>query len=153
MGIVTEAAVATAVGSIALGLILGWLAWQAATHDPHAPERLVTELRLAQMSALLLTLAAGVYFGFAIAHEDTPGTGLDIAIAVGFFMVAAISTTWEPSRALTMLALAWGAHALVDLAHGTNTLPAAIVPSWYVTACAIYDVCIAGLCYLPLLRR
>ena len=111
------------------------------------------ELRLGQVAALLLALTAGIYFGLAIAHEDTAGTGLDIAIAVGFWMIAALATTSEPTRALTTLALAWGCHALVDLAHGANILPASIVPSWYVTGCAIYDVCIAGLCVLPLVRR
>ncbi len=148
-----ESIVATVVGSGALGVALAWIALRAASLERTDPDRLVMQLRLAQVAALLLALVAGIYFGMAIAHEDTAGTGFDIAIAVGFWMIAAVATTSEPTRALTMLALAWGCHALVDLAHGANILPASIVPAWYVTACAIYDVCIAGLCYLPLLGR
>ena len=118
-----------------------------------APDRLVLELRLAQFSALLLVLAAGVYVGLGIAHEGTSGTGLDIALATGFFVIAAVATTWEPTLALTTLAVAWGAHSFVDLAHIVDLLPSSIVPEWYPTACAVYDVCIAAICYLPVLRR
>ena len=111
------------------------------------------ELRLAQFAALLLVMVAGIYVGSAVAHAATAGVGVDIALAVGFFVVAALATTWEPRRALTALAAAWGAHALLDLAHLVDLLPSAIVPSWYPTVCAIYDVCVAGICYLPVLRR
>ena len=144
---------ALAVAAAALGLVVGWLSWSALRLDNSAPDRLVTELRLAQVSALLLVLTAGVYVGTAVANDATPGVGLDIAIAIGFFVIGAIATTWEPSRALTALAMAWGAHALVDLAHVTELLPASVVPAWYPTASAIYDVCMAGVCYLPVLRR
>ena len=140
-------------GCAALGLALGWTASRAVRLDTTSPDRLVLELRLAQFSALLLVLAAGIYIGFGVAHEDTSGTGLDVALAVGFFVVASIVTTWEPSVALTALALAWIGHSFVDLAHITNLLPAAIAPPWYPRACAVYDVCIAAICYLPVLRR
>ena len=149
----TEAFRSIIFGSTALGLVLAWLAWRITRLDGTSPDRLVMELRLAQLSALLLVLAAGVYVGLAIAHEDTSGAGLDIALAVGFFVVAAAATTWEPSRALTTLAVAWGVHSVVDLAHVSNLLPASIVPPWYPTACAVYDVCIAGICYLPVMHR
>ena len=151
--LVTEAFRALALGSVALGLALGWLAYNAARLEVTSPNRLVLELRLAQFSALLLVLAAGIYVGLAIAHENTPGVGLDIALATGFFVVAALATTWEPTRALTALAIAWGAHGLVDLAHMADALPGAIAPPWYPTACAIFDVAVAGICYLPVLRR
>ena len=140
-------------GCAALGLALGWVAWRAVRLDATSPDRLVLELRLAQFSALLLVLVAGIYVGLGIAHEDTAGTGLDIALAVGFFVVASVVTTWEPSMALTALALAWIGHSLLDLAHIVNLLPSAIVPVWYPRACAVYDVCVAAICYLPVLRR
>ena len=149
----TEAFRALAFGSVALGLALGWLAVSAVRLDAASPDRLVVELRLAQFAALVLVLVSGVYVGLAIAHEATAGTGLDIALAIGFFVVAALATTWEPTRALTVLALAWAAHGLVDLAHVADILPTAIVPRWYPTACATYDVCVAAICYLPILRR
>ena len=149
----TEAFRALVVAALALGGALAWLSVTAARADVTIPDRLVAELRLAQFSALLLTLAAAVYIGLAIAASDIPGAGLDVALTIGFFVLAALATTWEPVRALTALALAWSAHGLVDLAHTADLLPAAIAPAWYPTACAIYDVVIAGLCYLPVLRR
>ena len=149
----TEAFRALALGSAALGLALGWLAYGAVRREVTSPDRLVLELRLAQFSALLLVLAAGIYVGFAVADEATAGVGLDIALATGFFVVAALATLSEPTRALTVLAVAWGAHGLVDLAHAADMLPNSIAPPWYPTACAIYDVAVAGICYLPVLRR
>ena len=103
--------------------------------------------------ALLLALAAAVPIGLALGNDDAPGTGLVIAIAAGYFVVAALVTTWEPVRALTALALAWSTHAVVDLAHAAGVLPPEIVPGWYPPACATYDVLVAALCYLPVLRR
>ena len=149
----TEALGALSVAAVTLGLAVAWLAWTAIRFDTASPDRLVAELRLSQVSALVLVLVAGVYVGAAVANETVPGVGLDIALATGFFVIAALATTSEPSRALMVLAAAWGAHALVDLGHLAEVLPSAAVPSWYPTACAIYDVGMAGVCYLPVLRR
>ena len=77
--------------------------------EPTSGQRLVAELRLAQFAALLLTLAAAVPMGFALAHDNVTGTGLVVAIAAACFAVAALVTTWEPVRALTALAVAWSA--------------------------------------------
>ena len=149
----SEALLAIVVACGAFGFALLWQAWQLTRLEAAAPDRLVLELRLAQFSALLLVLAAGIYMGLAIAHEHTAGTGFDVALAIGFFVIAAIATTWEPKQALTALALAWVAHSLVDLAHMMDYLPAAIVPSWYATGCAIADVGVAAVCYFPVLKR
>ena len=144
---------AVATGSAALGLALGWLVWRALRTEGDSPDRLILELRIAQFSALLLVLVAGIYVGLALAHEETTGAGLDVAIAVGFFVVAGIITTREPAVAITALSVAWVAHSLLDLAHVTNLLPGAIAPGWYPIACSVYNVCVAAICYLPLLRR
>ena len=149
----TEAFRAASLAAAALGAALTWLSIGAARTDASSPARLVAELRLAQLAALLLVLVAGAYVGFAIAHETRVGTGLDISLAVGFFVIAAVATTQDPRVALTALALAFGAHAVVDVLHRGGVLPDDIAPGWYVTGCAIYDVLIAGLCYLPVLRR
>lgn len=149
----SEAFRAVLFGCVALGLALAWVAGRAIRLDTTSPDRLILELRLAQFSALLLVLVAGVYVGLGIAHEDTSGTGLDVALAIGFFVVASAVTTWEPSMALTVLALAWVGHSVVDLAHMVDLLPASIVPMWYPRACAIYDVGIAAICYFPVLKR
>ncbi len=60
--------------------------------DVSSPNRLVMELRLAQFASLLLVLAAGIYVGLAVAHESSAGVGVDIALAIGFFVVAALAT-------------------------------------------------------------
>ena len=143
----TEAFRATSLAAAALA----WLSISAARTDASSPARLVAELRLAQLAALLLVLVAGAYVGFAITHETRVGTGLDISLTVGFFVIAAVATTQDPRVALT--ALAFGAHAVVDVLHRGGVLSDNLAPAWYVTWCAIYDVLIAGLCYLPVLRR
>ena len=149
----TDAVLASAVVFLAFGGTVAWLALGARRAEPATGDRLVAELRLAQFAALLLALAAAVPVGFALGHGDVPGTGLVVAIAAGCFVVAALVTTWEPARALTALAAAWTAHAAAGLAHAAGLLPPEIVPGWYPPAGATYDVLVAALCYLPVLRR
>ena len=113
----------------------------------------MSELRLAQFAALLLTLAAGAYVGIAAVHETRLGIGLDVALAVGFFVVAVVTLVRDPRPALTTLALAFVAHALVDVMHRPGLLPEGVAPRWYAIGCAVFDLYVGALCYLPLLRR
>ena len=149
----TDAVLSFAVVFLTFGGTVVWLAIGAWRAEPTSGQHLVAELRLAQFAALLLAMAAAVPMGFAVAHDDVTGSGLVVALASGFFAAAALVGTWEPVRALTVLAMAWGVHALAGVAHGAGLLPAAIVPDWYPPASAIYDVVVAALCYLPVLRR
>ncbi len=149
----TDAARALLVAAIALGIALTRLSVLATKSDPTSPQRLVAELRLAQFSALLLVLTAGAYVGFALAHESSTGSGMDVALGVGFLVLASVAVTLDPRRALTLLAVAFAGHAIVDLLHSAAVLPAESLPPWYATACAIYDVAIAAVCYLPIVRR
>src|SRR5512138_1057151 len=129
---------AMAFAGLAAGLTV--LAMRTAAIPANAPERLIAELRLAQIAALLLVMAAGAYVGLAVAHEARPGVGLDIALAVGFFVVAAATLVRDPRQALTMLALAFAAHAVVDVAHRPGwLLPDAVAPRWFSIGCAVYD--------------
>jgi hypothetical protein len=139
--------------STALAAGLTWLSARTASIAATSPQRLVAELRLAQMAALLLTLIAGAYIGLAVIRENEPGVGLDIALAVGFMIVAAWTMMRDPRQALTVLALAFAAHAIVDIAHRPGLLPDALAPRWYAIGCAVYDAYIGALCYFPLLRR
>ena len=59
----------------------------------------------------------------------------------------------DPRQALTILALAFAAHAVLDVAHQPGFLPDSLAPRWYSIGCAIYDAYIGALCYLPILRR
>ena len=141
---------------VAFGGLAAALTWQAirATSIPSAsPQRLVEELRLAQMAALLLVLTAGPYIGFAVVREHDPGVGFDIAFAVGFLLLAATAILRDPRQGLTIIAMAFAAHAVVDVAHRPGLLPEALAPRWYAVGCAVYDVYIAAVCYLPVLRR
>jgi hypothetical protein len=143
--------VAIAFGALALGFT--WQAIRTTAVPPSAPQRLVAELRLAQMGALLLTLTAGAYIGFAVVRENQPGVGLDIVLAVGFLLVAAVTMVRDPRQALTIVALAFAAHAVVDVLHRPGMLPDALTPRWYAIGCAVYDLYIGALCYWPVLRR
>jgi hypothetical protein len=149
----SEALRTTLVGFAGLGAGLTWLSLRASSIPVSSPQRLVEELRLAQMGALLLTLTAGAYIGFAVVRENEPGVGLDIALAIGFLVVAAYSTVRDPRQALTIVALAFAAHAVLDVAHRPGLLPDALAPRWYAVGCSVYDVWVAAVCYLPVLRR
>ena len=140
-----------AFGSLAIGFT--WLSARTAAQPPATPQRLIDELRLAQLAALLLVLAAGAYVGFAAARENEPGVGLDVALSVGFLIAAGVSLIKEPRQALTIVALAFAAHAVLDIAHRPGLLPEGLAPRWYAIGCAVYDVYIGALCYLPVLRR
>lgn len=138
----------------ALGAGLTWLSFRTAAIPVSSPDRLISELRLAQLAALLLAMTAGASIGLALAHEAQPGAGIDIALAVGFFVAAAATLVRDPRQALTILALGFAAHAAFDVAHAPGwLLPEGIAPRWYLTGCALYDVFIGALCYFPILRR
>lgn len=133
---------------------LTWYAVRTTSIPTSSPDRLVAELRLAQFAALLLAMMAGVYVGFAVLNENTRGVGLDIALAIGFLVVAATTLVRDPRQSLVIVALAFAAHALLDVAHQPGgLLPHDIAPRWYLIGCAIYDLYIGALCYLPVLKR
>jgi hypothetical protein len=140
-----------AFGALAAGFT--WLSVRTTSIAPSSPQRLVAELRLAQIAALLLTLVAGAYVGLAVVRENEPGVGLDIAFALGFLITAAWTMLRDPRQALTILALAFAAHAILDVAHQPGLLPDSLAPRWYSIGGAIYDAYIGALCYLPILRR
>ncbi len=142
-----------AVAFVALGAGLTWQAVRTALIPVSSPERLVSELRLAQVAALLLVLSAGAYVGFAASNETQPGVGLDVALAIGFLVIAAWTLVRDPRQALPVLALGFAAHAIVAVAHQPGWLPAGITPRWYAIGCAVYDAYLGALCYLPILRR
>ena len=151
----TEASRTALIAFLAIAAGFTWQTIKTALIPVASPDRLVAELRLAQVGALLLSLAGGAYIGFASspAAEMNPGAGADIALAVGFFLIAATTLVRDPRQALTILALAFASHAIVDVAHRPGLLPAGIAPRWYSIGCAVFDVYIGALCYLPILRR
>lgn len=141
------------VAAIALGAGFSLQSVRTAAIPISSPERLVAELRLAQIAALILTLVAGAYLGLAAAQESRIGVGLDIAFASGFFVLAAYTLTCDPRQALTLLALAFAAHAILDIAHRPGILTDGLAPRWYTVGGATLDVIAGAFCYLPILRR
>lgn len=115
-------------------------------------DRLVAELRLAQVASLVLAFVAATWLGVAAVHEQI-GTTVDVMVALVFFAVAATAYLREPREALTLLAIAFVAHALIDVLHRPGWLPHAVAPRWFVIGSAVTDALAAALCYLPLLRR
>lgn len=150
----TDALPTIVVAFAGLAAGLTWFALRTSVIPVSSPDRLVAELRLAQFAALLMTMTAGVYIGFAVvAPAAQPGVGFDVALSVGFFVVAASTLVRDPRQALSILALAYVAHAIVDIAHRPGLLPMGIAPRWYFIGCSAYDLYIGALCYLPILRR
>lgn len=131
---------------------LAWFAWRLATFPPDSPERLVGELRLSQASAIVLALDAAVYAGLAAAAETVPGAAPDVALAGAFAGASMLAQLSEPRRALTLLALAFAAHALVDIAHRPGLLPV-IAPQWLAVGGASFDLLFAAICFVPVVRR
>jgi hypothetical protein len=150
---VTDAVRTLAVAFAGLAAGLTWYAIRTAAIPTTSPDRLVAELRLSQFAALLLALISGAYIGLAVWKDNVPGAGLDIALTIGFLVMAATTLVRDPRQALTVLALTFAAHALFDVAHRPGALAAEMAPRWYLTGCAVYDLYIGALCYLPILRR
>ena len=62
-----------------------------------SPDRLVAELRLAQMASLVLALTAGVSVGLAIGHGPRPDLSMEVALGGMLFVVAAVAPFRTPS--------------------------------------------------------
>ena len=89
----------------------------------------MSELRLGQFAALLLTMTAGVYIGFAVGHESQQGVGFDVAFAAVFLIVAASTLVRDPRHALTVLAL----FLTVALAYSSGSSAAASASTTWVS--------------------
>lgn len=89
--------------------------------------------------ALLLSLAAGVYVGFAVV--DTSGTEyiLQWVVALGFVGLGLIGIWISPY----FLAAGWILHAIWDLLHHKHVLKTK-TEEWYPPFCLSYDLVVAG---------
>ena len=149
----TEAVRAIIFAAAGLALAMLSLAVRTSMIPSSSPHRLVAELRLAQLAALVLVFTAGAYVGFVAAAAGRGTVGIDAAFAVGFFVVAAVTLTRDPREALTILALAFGGHAVIDVLHRPGALPPDLAPTWYAIGCATLNLFVSVCCYLPMLRR
>lgn len=142
-----------AIALAGLAACFTWFSVRTASIVPSSPERLVAELRLSQFAALLLAWKAGAYLSFAASNPAVPSVGLDIALSVGAFAIAAATLVQDPRHALTALAIAFAGHALLDVAHRPGWLADGVAPRWYLIGCAMHDLYIGALCFFPILRR
>ena len=149
----TEASRTILIAAVSIAAGMTWHGVRTAAIPVASPDRLIAELRLAQIAALVLMATARAYVGFAITHETEPGVGLDIALALGFGIVAAVTLVRDPRQGLTLLALAFAAHAVLDVAHRPGVLPVDVTPRWYALGCAVFNVYVGAVTYWPMLRR
>jgi hypothetical protein len=146
----TDGLAINVVASIALLAVQATLTLRTLRLPPQAPNRLVAELRLAQLSALVLAMTSGMFVGLAAVSPDGL---LDVLLALAFFTVAAVAQLRDPREGLTMLALAFAAHAVVDVLHRPGLLSEHLAPSEVLFVSAVHHALAGALCYLPLLRR
>lgn len=149
----SEAQRAVLVAALGAAAVLARVSVQTARLPANSAERLVAEFRLIRIAALVLAATAGASIGLAAAHEHASGTGLEIALASGFVVLAAFAVTRDPRQALTLIALGFFCHALVDIAHRPGLLAPDVAPRWFLVGCAVYDSVVAAICYWPALRR
>lgn len=120
--------------------------WKLTRLDPAGPERLIGELRLAQLAALALAAMGALSIGLAIAQENAPLGSLEVTLGVAFVVLAAVVLRREPRDALLLAASGFLLHAMLNMAHRPGGLDP-IAPSWYAAGGAIYDVVFAAVCY------
>lgn len=141
-----------AVAALILGTVVVF-ALRALAAPSTSPDRLVAELRLAQVAALVLALSAGVSVGLALGHTPRPELPIEVALGGMLFLVAAVAQFQDPRLALTLVALGFAAHAVTDVMHRPGMLAADLAGQWYFVGSAVLDVVVGALCYLPLLKR
>lgn len=94
----------------------------------------LSPIMLGGLFSVLLGAAAGVYVGAALTKPAGLELLLSVAVFIGFCFVA---TRW--TTALRILAVAWVAHGLWDIA-GLSGLLQSGVAVWYKVGCAVADL-------------
>jgi len=145
---VTDAARTLLVASALSAIAAATFVARMRRHDAESHERLIDELRAANAAALLLAATGASTIGFTIAHGEAATAALEMAFALLFVGAAGTMFFRNPRQALGLGALAFLAHAVLDLAHRPGWLSTDLFPSAYLIGCAVYDGAIAGLCFL-----
>lgn len=100
-------------------------------------------------AALLISLIAGIYFGFAVINGATREQMIEFNVAGLFVLAALVGVTVWPG----VIAIAYLAHALWDTAHHNRLrLTLVAIPQWYVPWCVVIDV-IVGVGLIVLWRE
>jgi hypothetical protein len=125
----------------------GFFVWRLDQLEASGPQRLIASMRLAQWAALLLAATGAVSIGLAVGQEAMPSGTVEVTAGMAFVLLGGLVLTREPREALLVAAGGFAAHALVDIAHRPGLLEPGLAPRWYAVGCAVFDVCIAALCY------
>jgi hypothetical protein len=133
-------------------VVMAALTWNVLRGESASPARLIAQLRVSQWAAIMLAAVGGISIGLSVAAEAVPSATLDVTIGAVLVLAAAAVIQREPRAALIIAATAFVAHALTDLAHRPGWLSPDLSPRWYVVGSAIYDVCVAALCYVATRR-
>jgi hypothetical protein len=126
---------------------LAVFAWRLTRLDGRDPLRVVGELHLSQWMGLILAATGALPIGLAVAHETVLAGTLDVTLGLAYVVFAAFVQRREPREALLYAAAGFVAHALTDIAHRPGWPFAQVAPRWFIIGCAVYDVCLAAICY------
>ncbi len=126
---------------------MAWIAWRVRAADAGDPARLIGQLRLAQLGALLLAAIGAMSIGLAQNVNGQPLVHLDAAIGVAVVGIAWVIVLRDPREGLLLAVGAFILHALIDLAHRPGWLSPEITSRDVLVGSAVYDVCLAAICY------
>jgi xanthine/CO dehydrogenase XdhC/CoxF family maturation factor len=129
------------------GLALASYGWLVSRIDPEQPARLIGELRMAQLAAILLAVTGGSWIGLAVHAAADPLANVDVTVGIATVVVAVVALRAEPRQALLLLAAGFVVHALIDIAHRPGGLSTTLAPRPFIVGCAAYDAYIAAICF------
>ncbi len=94
------------------------------------------EVQRLEFHAVLLTLIAAVYVGFALQGDFTAGVWPELAAAAGFTLLALLGLWLSP----WLIVAGLGLHSVWDILHhnGVGFLKTR-APQWYIPFCVGYD--------------
>jgi 4-amino-4-deoxy-L-arabinose transferase-like glycosyltransferase len=88
-------------------------------------------------AALVVSMVAGVYFGFAVTNGTERNQMVELNIALVFAVAGLLGFLFWP----VLIAGAYFAHGAWDLAHHNRArLSLVAIPQWYVPFCIVVDV-------------
>ncbi len=111
-----------------------------------APHFFLTVEASLAFAAILISLIAGIYFGFAVVNGSQREQLIEFSVAGAFAIAGLVGFLVWP----ILLPLAYFAHAAWDAAHHNRAkLSLVSIPQWYVPWCVVIDVIVgAGLVVL-----
>jgi hypothetical protein len=145
---VTETARVLMVAALLAGSGFGVYVGRLLRIDASEPERLIGELRFAHWMALTLAAVGGAWVGLAAGRQTEVLSGIDLTIAIGLILTAAWTLQRDVRGALTILCIAFLAHAIIDAAHRPGLMQVDIAPRWFTLGCAAYNLYLSALCYI-----